>query len=205
MRNRCATSSTSSRRSFEPGEHVTLGKVVVNRSVSIDGFIAGPVFRRRWAGGKSPNDWIPRETIVEIASETGAMLFGRGTADFGAQLEAEEAGSVDYPFDGPLFLLTHRPPDPPQPGITVLSGDIREAVDTALAAAGGRNLELLGANVAAQAFRAGLVDEVLLYVLPVILGEGVPFSPPGSAMVTLEPYETRRVGDVTLLRFRVIK
>ncbi|HJP88892.1 MAG TPA: dihydrofolate reductase family protein [Candidatus Limnocylindrales bacterium] len=184
---------------------MTLGKVVVNRSVSVDGFIAGPVFKRRWAGGKSPDQWIPRETIVEIASETGAMLFGRGTSDFGDQLEAEEAGSVNYPFDGALFLLTHRPPDPPVEGLTVLSGDIREAVATALAAANGRNLELLGANVAAQAFRAGLVDEVLIYVLPVVLGEGVPFSPPGSAMVNLELYESRRVGDVTLMRFRVVK
>lgn len=184
---------------------MTLGKVVVNRSVSVDGFIAGPVFKRRWAGGKSPDHWIPRDTIVEIASETGAMLFGRGTSDFGDQLEAEEAGSVNYPFEGALFLLTHRPPDPPVEGVTVLSGDIREAVATALAAANGKNLELLGANVAAQAFREGLVDEVLIYVLPVVLGEGVPFSPPGSAMVNLEPYESRRVGDVTLLRFRVVK
>jgi dihydrofolate reductase len=181
------------------------GKVVVNRSMSVDGFIAGPVFKRRWAGGKSPDQWVPRETIEEIASETGAMLFGRGTSDFGDQLEAEEAGSVNYPFDGALFLLTHRPPEPPVEGVTVLSGDIRDAVATALAAAGGKNLELLGANVASQAFAAGLVDEVLIYVLPVVLGEGVPFSPPGSAMVNLEPYETRRVGDVTLLRFRVVK
>jgi dihydrofolate reductase len=184
---------------------MSTGKVVVNRSVSIDGFISGPVFKRRWAGGKSPDQWIPRELIVEIASETGAMLFGRGTADFGDKLEAEEAGSISYPFDGPGFLLTHRPPDPPVEGLTVLSGDIRAAVATALAAAGGKNLELLGANVAAQAFAAGLVDEVLIYVLPVVLGQGVPFSPPGSAMVNLEPYESRRVGDVTLLRFRVVK
>ena len=184
---------------------MTLGKVVVNRSMSIDGFIAGSTVKRRWAGGKSPDQWVPRELIVEIASETGAMLFGRGTADAGDQYEAEDAGAITYPFDGALFLLTHRPPDPPVEGITVVSGDIREIVPMALEAAGGKNLELLGANVAAQAFAAGLVDEVLVYVLPVILGEGVPFSPPGSAMVNLEPYETRRVGDVTLLRFRVVK
>ena len=56
--------------------------------------------------------------------------------------------------------------------MSVLSGDI-DAVATALDAAGGKNLEILGADVAAQCFQRGLVDEVLVYVLPVLLGDGV--------------------------------
>jgi hypothetical protein len=43
-------------------------------------------------------------------------------------MEAEKPGSVDYPFSGPVFVLTHRPPDPPEPDITYLTGDIGEAV-----------------------------------------------------------------------------
>ncbi len=83
----------------------------------------------------------------------------------------------------PFFVLTHEPPDPPDPGITFLSGDIGEAVATALAAAGGKNLEILGADVAGQCLRRGLVDEILVYVMPVLLGDGTRFSPrasPGS-------------------------
>jgi hypothetical protein len=52
------------------------GKVVVNRSVSVDGFIAGREFARRWAGGKQPSEYIPREQLVKIASETGAIKDG---------------------------------------------------------------------------------------------------------------------------------
>jgi dihydrofolate reductase len=42
-------------------------------------------------------------------------------------------------------------------------------------AAGGKNLEIVGADVAALCLRAGLVDEILVFVLPVLLGVGVRF------------------------------
>jgi dihydrofolate reductase len=104
-----------------------------------------------------------------------------------------------------MFLLTHRPLEPPNPDVTVLTGDIGEAVATALDAAGGKNLEILGADVAGQCLQRGLVDEILVYVLPVLLGDGVRFSPPGLARTDLEPVSSTRSGDATILRFRVRK
>src|ERR1700733_15307214 len=94
------------------------------------------------------------------------MLVGRRTAEVGARMEAEEPGSVDYPFSGPIFVLTHRPPEPPDPGVTYLTGDIGEAVATARSAAGAKNVEILGADVAGQCLRRALVGESLGYVLP---------------------------------------
>jgi dihydrofolate reductase len=176
------------------------GKVVVNRAMSLDGFIAGPGDAMDWIRGL-----VPEDDVAEVAAATGAMLIGRRTSDVGARMAADEPVSGDYPFSGPTFLLTHRPPDPPAPGITVLTGDIGEAIATALAAAGGKNLEILGADVAAQALRRGLVDEILVYVLPVVLGDGIPFSPAGSVRVELEPISSKRAGAVTILRFRVRK
>jgi dihydrofolate reductase len=102
-----------------------------------------------------------------------------------------------------MFLLTHRPLEPPDPEVTILSGDIGEAVATALAAAGGKNLEILGADVASQCLQRGLVDEILVYVLPVLLGDGIRFSSPGLARTDLEPLSSTRSGDATILRFRV--
>jgi dihydrofolate reductase len=72
-----------------------------------------------------------------------------------------------------------------------------------LDAAGGKNLEILGADVASQALRRGLVDEILVYLLPVVLGDGIPFSPAGSVRVDLDPIGSRRSGTATILRFRV--
>ena len=180
------------------------GKVVVNRSMSLDGFIAGPGHAMDWGGGgRALADFVAPQDVTEIAAATGAMLIGRRTWDVGDRMEAEDPGSVDYPFSGPFFLLTHRPPAPPDPDVTILSGDIGEAVATALNAAGGKNLEILGADVAGQCLGRGLVDEILVYVLPVLLGDGIQFSAPGVPRTDLEPLSSTRSGDATILRFRV--
>ena len=183
------------------------GKVVVNRSMSLDGFIAGPGDGMDWIF-----DFVAPDAawLMEIAAATGAMLIGRRTDEVGKRVEADrERGTASrgegYPFSGPMFVLTHQPPDPPDPEVTYLSGDIGEAVATALDAAGGKNLEILGADVAGQCLRRGLVDEILVYVLPVLLGDGICFSAPGLGRIDLEPVESTRHGTVTILRFRVRK
>lgn len=179
------------------------GKVVVNRCMSLDGFIAGPGHTMDWGNGRALADFVAPNDLAEIAAATGAMLVGRRTWEVGERMQAEEPGSVDYPFSGPMFVLTHRPLERPVPEVRILSGEIGEAVATALDAAGGKNLELLGADVAGQCLQRGLVDEILVYVLPVLLGDGIPFSSPGVARADLEPISSTRSGDATILRFRV--
>jgi dihydrofolate reductase len=181
------------------------GKVVVNRAMSLDGFIAGPGHSMDWGGGRQLADFAAPDDFAQIAAATGAMLIGRRTWEVGDRMEADEPGSTDYPFSGPFFLLTHRPPEPPDPEVTYLTGDIGEAVATALDAAGSKNLEILGADVAGQCLRRGLVDEILVYVLPVLLGDGIRFSPPGLERIDLEPISSARSGAATILRFRVRK
>jgi dihydrofolate reductase len=174
------------------------GTVVVNRSMSLDGFIAGPGDTMDWVF-----DFVAPDEFPEIAAATGAMLIGRRTYEVGNRMQADKPGSTDYPFSGPVFVLTHNPPDPPDPAVTFLTGDIGEAVATARSAAGDKNLEILGADVATQCLRRGLVDEILVYVLPVLLGDGIRFSSPGLARIDLEPVSSTRSGAVTILRFRV--
>jgi dihydrofolate reductase len=153
-------------------------------------------------------DFVAPDEFPEIAAATGAMLIGRRTYEVANRMGAgKERGSASsgegYPFSGPVFVLTHEPPDLPDPGVTFLTGDIGEAVATALDAAGGRNLEILGTDVAGQCLQRGLVDEILVYVLPVLLGDGIRFSSPGLARIDLEPVSSTRSGAVTILRFRV--
>jgi dihydrofolate reductase len=179
------------------------GKVVVNRSMSLDGFIAGPGHAMSWIF-----DFMAPDAFPEIAAATGAMLIGRRTYEVaGRQQGADELGGKEYGggWSGPVFVLTHRPPEPPDPEVTFLSGDIGEAVATARAAAGGKNLEVLGADVAGQCLRRGLVDEILVYLMPVLLGDGVRFSSPGLGRIDLDPISSTRAGAVTILRFRVRK
>ena len=112
------------------------GKVVVNRCMSLDGFIAGPGHSMDWGDGRALADFVAPDDLAEVAAATGAMLVGRRTWEVGDRMEAEEPDRTDYPFSGPMFLLTHRPLEPPNPEVTILSGDIGEAVATALDAAG---------------------------------------------------------------------
>jgi dihydrofolate reductase len=183
------------------------GKVVVNRSMSLDGFIAGPDDAMDWIFDFMAPD---AAALTETAAATGAMLVGRRTTEVGSRMEANQQRGTEsrgggYPFSGPIFVLTHKPPDPPEPHVTYLAGDIGEAVATALKAAGGKNLEILGADVAGQCLRQGLVDEIQVYVLPVLLGDGVRFSSPGLGRIDLEPLGSTQSEAVTILRFRVRK
>ncbi|WP_413755844.1 dihydrofolate reductase family protein [Streptomyces sp. MMBL 11-3] len=172
------------------------GKVVVNRAMSLDGFIAGPGHVMDWIF-----EHMTSATFPDVMAATGAMLIGRGTYEVGKRMSEERTG-----YDGgPQFVLTHRPPDEPDPDVTFLTCGIEEAVVTARRAAGDKDLEILGADVAAQCLQRGLVDEILVYVLPVLLGDGVRFAPPSLDRIGLEALDSVQSGGVTMLRFRVRK
>src|SRR5256885_17185353 len=147
--------------------------------MSLDGFIAGPGDAMNWVF-----DFMAPDAFPEIAAATGAMLIGRRTYEVAKrQREASQPGGKEYGggWSGPVFVLTHRPPEPPDPAHSFLSGDIEEAVATARTAAGGKNLEILGANVAGQCLRRGPGREIPGYGLPGLLGGRHPFSLPRPA------------------------
>jgi dihydrofolate reductase len=178
------------------------GKVVVHRTMSLDGFIAGPGDAMDWVFGYVAPDEFP-----EMITSTGAILAGRRTYEVGRR-DAGQASGEAYggAWSGPQFVLTHQPPESPQdPAITFISGDIKAAVATVRKAAGGKNLEIFGADTAGQCLQHGLVDEIVVHIVPVLLGGGTPFSSPGLARTDLEPVSTTCSGPVTTLRFRVRK
>src|SRR5437763_12088060 len=59
------------------------GKVVVNRCMSLDGFIAGPGHSMDWADDRALADFVAPDDFAEIAAATGAMLVGRRTWEVG--------------------------------------------------------------------------------------------------------------------------
>ncbi len=76
------------------------GKVVVNRAMSLDGFIAAPGHVMDWGAGRQLADFVAPDELREIAAATGAMLVGRRTAEVGARMEAEKPGSVEMSCPG---------------------------------------------------------------------------------------------------------
>jgi dihydrofolate reductase len=177
------------------------GKVVWHVSMSVDGFIAGAEHAMDWVF--EYDDPIPM--AEEVMNGTGAILAGRNSYEVGEDSERPET-SEPYGgrWQGPEFVLTHEPPaDPSNPRLIFLSGDVREAVEIALAAADGRNLEVFGANVNRQCVEAGLVDELIVHLVPILLGDGVRlYGEPAADPARLELVETDRSGQLASLRYR---
>src|SRR5687768_16064006 len=103
------------------------GKVVVNRPMSLDGFIAGPGDSMDWGGDRALADFVAPDDVAEIAAATGARLVGRRSWEVGAPMKTEKPDIEHCPVSGPIFVLPLRPLVPPNPGVTILSGDIGEA------------------------------------------------------------------------------
>ena len=179
-----------------------LGKVVWSATMSLDGFIAGPDDAMGWVFDHSG----PNPAVEEVMRRTGAVLAGRRSYDVGRRGERPEVKEAfGGGWSGAQFVLTHRPHEP-DPANTFLSGDVRDAVALALAAAEGKDLNVIGADVTRQCLAAGLVDEIVVFVAPVLLGAGVRLvGRLDEAPVELELLEVSRAGGVTTLRFRVPK
>jgi dihydrofolate reductase len=179
-----------------------MGKLLFHTMMSLDGFTAGPNDDMDWAFGLDGGDG---ETVDEILRSTGALLVGRRTQDVEDRLQPGFYGGA---FRGPFFVLRHDPPSQPPvvKGVTgqFLDVPIEGAVRIAKAAADDGDVVVLGANIARQALEAGLLDEIIVHVAPVLLGDGVRFfERPGGAAVKLEQIASVDEGETTVLRYAV--
>jgi dihydrofolate reductase len=179
-----------------------MGKVLWHTMMSLDGFIAGPHDDMQWA---FEVDGGPGETMHEVVRSTGALLVGRRTQDVE---DREQPGFYGGAFRGPFFVLRHDPPSEPPvvKGVTgrFLNVGIEEAVKVAKGAAEGGDVVVLGANIARQCLEAGLLDEILVHVAPVLLGDGVRlFERAACAPVKLERISSLDEGQTTVLRYSI--
>ena len=180
-----------------------MAKFLYSAAMSVDGFIAGPGGDMGWL-----SDHLgPNETIDRLVPQIGALLVGRRT--FGGDdpygdtpAEGEAFGGA---WHGPQFVLTHRPPAEPVTDVTFVT-DLPSALDSAAEAAGDKYVNILGADVAAQCLAAGALDEVLVAIVPIMLGGGVRlFDNPGGVAVPLEPIQADHTPQITNVWFRVTR
>jgi len=151
---------------------------------------------------------VVEESLVNIgATIMGRRMFGGGPGPWDTQQPWNGWWGDTPPFHHPVFVLTHhaRPPLVLEGGTTfhfVTSG-IGTALEQARAAAGGRDVALAGgAQAARQYLVAGLVDEMLLSLVPVLLGAGERlFDSAGTDLHGLKLVRTIAQPDVTHLTF----
>jgi dihydrofolate reductase len=179
-----------------------MDKVFWHTMMSLDGFIAGPNDDMEGFFGI---DGGAGKTIDEIVGSTGALLVGRRTQDVEDRLQPGFYGGA---FRGPFFVLRHDPPaEPPVvKGVTGRFLDVRieGAVRIAKAAADGGDVVVLGANIARQCLETGLLDEIIVHVAPVLVGDGVRlFDRPYGDPVRLRPISSGVEGEMTVVRYSV--
>lgn len=180
-----------------------MAKMLYSVTMSLDGFIAGP-------GGDM--SWLtrylgPNPLVDDLIGDVGALLVGRRTfgGDDPNKGTEQEGKAFGGGWSGPQFVLTHHAPAAPVPGTTFVT-DFDEAVTAAKAAAGDKYVNIIGANIAAQCLDAGLLDEILTMVAPVMLGDGVRmFDRPGGTNVPLERISLTHAPLATNIWMRVLK
>lgn len=171
------------------------GTVIWHMTMSLDGFIGDRDDNLDWT---SLADGGPSGLGAEVIAGCGAFLCGGKRVE--AVGENRPYGGV---WKGPILVYTRKDPATnPIPEFTYVSGDIRDVVADGLRAAAGRNLVVTGGAVPRLALDAGLVDEIVLHVVPVLLGEGVRFyDSPGVHPTRLK----LRTAENLNFRFGVVK
>jgi dihydrofolate reductase len=165
-----------------------MGKVIVQASMSLDGFIAdtddrvGPLFD--WYGngdvaftGGDPErvfhvSQASADYLREAWSNVSTGVIGRRLFDL------TNGWNGRPPVGDAVFVLTHEPPtDWPYPDapFTFVTEGLEHAIAQAKAAAGDRDVSLTAGSLTGQALQAGLVDELRVDLVPVLFGAGVPF------------------------------
>lgn len=191
-----------------------MSKVIMEMSVSLDGYVTGPHVRPEEPmgdGGECLHEWMfagKSATEVETYqtakySEIGALIMGRRMVDLGIGPWGEEQA-----FHAPCFVVTHRPAETivKKGGTSYIfvTDGIEAALDRARQAAGSQDVQINGgADIAQQFLKAGLLDKIRLHLVPIILGAGTRLFDGVRTDVQFVPREAQNAHVVTHLIYDV--
>jgi dihydrofolate reductase len=208
-------------------------KLRVQISMSLDGYVAGPdqsVENPLGIGGERLHDWVvPLKAWREAhgkeggevnastpiaeghfenigASVMGRNMFGGGPGPWGDDPWPGWWGE-EPPFHHSVFVLTHHEREPLELSDTTfhfVTDGPEAALDQARDAAAGKDVLINGGAQAIRHYlRAGLLDEMLISLVPVLLGAGARlFDDLGDPPPSLEQVEAIEAPGVTHLRYR---
>lgn len=186
-----------------------MGKVILGMTMSLDGFIndgSGSVA----ALYPDLDAWRETQPGQESIENTGAVVMGRNSF---AMSEDPDWFAGNYEYQVPIFVLTHKPPEthPKKTDgltFTFVTEGIESAVRQAKAAAGDKDVNIIGAaSTAQQCLRAQLAAELHVDLMPVFLGSGLrPFENLGAELPKLERFQVVELPmGRTHLKFRILK
>lgn len=151
------------------------GSVTIHMAASLDGFIARKDGAVDWLETADVFDGGRTLEAAEIEAFLGTIdCYVMGSRTY-LTAHGFEARGLGWAYgDTPVFVLTHRDLPRTRDTVTFHSGDLAEFITRLRPAY--RSIWVAGGGMlAAECFRRGLADEVRYSVLPVLIGDGIPF------------------------------
>ena len=176
-------------------------------ATSLDGFIATEDDSLDWL---FPLGELNQSSYPDFIKEVGALAMGSTTYEWmlrNADKVVQETGSP-WPYTQPAWIFSSRPHRGIEGAdIRFVSGDVRGLHADMRAAAGGKNLWIVGGgDLAGQFHDAGLLDELILQVGSVTLGKGRQLFPRRVLSPVLRLQSVRQIGtSMVELRYDVDK
>ncbi|MEV6850419.1 dihydrofolate reductase family protein [Actinoplanes sp. NPDC051411] len=173
-------------------------------ATTIDGFIADSDNSLGWLF--EAEDDINRSPFPAFFADVGAFAMGATTYEWVLEHDSmlsRPAKWHEYYGSVPCWVFTHRDL-PPIPGVDLrfVSGDVRPVHAEMAAAAGDKNLWVVGGGELAGRFAdAGLLDELILGVTPATLGAGAPLLPRRLTASRLSLTDVERRGQFAYLTY----
>ncbi len=177
-----------------------MGKLIYSAIASLDGYTADEKGNFEWA---APSDEV-HAFVNDLERPVGTYLYGRRMYEVMLFWETVPA-SPEHPITNDFTeiwqaadkVVFSKTLDAVSSRRTRLERDFDPDAIRALKAGSDRDLGVGGADLAAQAIRAGLVDEYQLFFVPTIVGGGTRALPSG-ALVSLELADVRRFATGTV-------
>jgi dihydrofolate reductase len=176
-------------------------------ATSLDGFIATEDDSLEWL---FPLGDLNTSSYPEFISEVGALAMGSATYEWmvrNAEKVAAETGS-SWPYTQPAWIFSSRKlPVIEGADIRFVNGNVRQVHAEMRAAAGGKNIWIVGGgDLAGQFYDVGLLDELIVQIGSATLGKGKPLFPRRALSPNLHLVSVRQLGTgMAELRYDVHK
>ena len=172
-------------------------------ATSLDGFIADADHSLEWLFRQQQDREGPLN-YGDFIAQVGALAMGATTYEWILEHEFADKDESEWkwPYDVPAWVFTHRQlPVVPNARIEFVSGDVAAVHEQMRAAAGERNVWIVGGgDLVGQFADKALLDEVIVYLAPVTLGAGAPLLP---RTLDLRLEEVERNRDFVCARYSV--
>ena len=176
-----------------------MSETIFYTATTLDGFLADEHDSLDWLLTQ-PIDEDGPINYGEFIATVGAIAMGATTYEW--VLDAQRRDRRAWAYEQPSWVFTHRDLPLAADSVRLTAAPVAEVHAAMAAAAGGRDLWVVGGgDLAAQFAEAGLLDEVVVSIAPVTVGSGKPLFP---RRFDLELLEVDRNGAFVCARYRVV-